>query len=435
MYFRGKNKENGRLKTLALTLVIWGFANVDAFYSTISSLSSSSLRMPKSSLGASLSTPTTHPGMGSGDDQPSKKITIKRNRKQRPSRTFQQYLKGLSSNGFKSKWKLAQRMDDELKRMEMIVYDLTKEDDPSYASLRTEQLAFAGEQAKPDERCYATVCSAYANAGYGETAALMAEKVMARYERLSGEQANTHITTAVMKAWVRVDNWEKADLWLQAMEDRYSETGDARYAPDCVTYTSYISGLSTTTSLDKDTAGTRSLDMLHKMRNLYFSGENPAAMPNRYTYSAVMKSQERSCSGCESIERAEKVFRLLEEDYRNIGTIALKPNAIVGSGILHAAAHCGGGIKAAKKAEEIFEEFQQRFRETGDEDYRPLEGMYTSLFASYGKVEAKSAEKCARKVDALLEEMKTYGIEAKKYTLTAGKMPLAFVCLFVCLFV
>ena len=335
---------------------------------------------------------------------------------------FQQYLKGIAK-GFVSKFAAAQRMDDELKRMEMITYGLRSRDDISYQNIEDTQSSFKGEYVKPDSRCYVSVCNAYANSGYGEQAAILAEEVAARYEKLTGLKPGTHIMTSVMKAWLKSENWGKADEWFTRMETRYGETRDPQDLPDTVTYSNYISGLSTTRSLDKEIVGTKSVEMLRKMRESYLSGTNPNSMPNRFTYSFVMKCQEKAYenNGYECIAQVEKVYRQLEDDYYNVFQAnSLKPNAQIGLGLLRAVSRCKGGVKAAQKAEEMLEEFRQRYKETGDLDFKPVEGMYTSLLTTYGKVEQKSAYTYARKVEAVLEDMNNYGIEPNQYTMTAA---------------
>ena len=159
------------------------------------------------------------------------------------------------------------------------------------------------------------------------------------------------------------------------------------------------------------------------------SNENPYSMPNRFTYANVMKCQELSCRGYDCLDRVEKVYRQMEEDYHNPYFFdnkpnALKPTAAIGLGLFRAAGHCKGGVNAAKKAKHLLDEFKLKYEETGDSDYKPLQGMYTGLLNAYAKVEPDHASKYADDVDEILEDMTSLGIEPNTFTTTAGKFSL-----------
>lgn len=411
-----KTKESGRTETFALVcFILASVISVDAFQIPKNSLTHHiGVGHKSTSLAVSLATPAVNATgfANEDDDSQGREIQIKIKKEVDP---FYKFLKNLSFR-VKKKTTLAISMDDELKQLETIYYNLAPHD-----AHKNSKFSYNGPRVRPDARCYSLVCNSYANAGFGEKGAHLAESAMQRYEEHDGLKSNSFLMTAVMKAWIAADNWEKADFLLQEMENTFAKTQDPDNAPSAKTYTTYISGLSMTKKLDKKEAARKSVKMLDKMLEQYDSGKNPLARPNRFTYSYAMKCQTNAYRGIEGVNRAEKFFRQQQADYDKYNIVSLKPGAISALPVFTASNHCYGSIQAATRMEKILEELQEKYDKTGDTDYRPLEPMYTSLLSTYAKVDGNNAKKCSKEVDKVLEAIEQNGIEPSAHTITSGK--------------
>lgn len=347
------------------------------------------------------------------------------------SGAFRRYLQTMKRH-IRAKTTLANRMDDELKRMEISAYNLEGNNAPKCRySVSTH--SYAGPPCEPDMSCYAMVADAYAKAGLGRVGAELAQSVYERYENnnLSGIAPNAIFKTACLNAWCHADDWDSIDGWLQRMENEYIATNHEADAPDCVTYTSVLEGLSNSRKLKGHEIVRRSMKLLEKMKDLAASGTNSWARPNRFAYISVMKCQLRAGDGMEMIDRVESIYKRMEEDYKIFQTHDLKPRAAAAVSIFHAAARCRGGFKAAIRAEKLLREFQQRYEETGDADYRPVEGMYVAIMTAYAKTETLTAEKGADRAESLLEELESSGDKPSTHAITAGeKVLVPFVDMF-----
>jgi hypothetical protein len=319
---------------------------------------------------------------------------------------------------------LAYYMDDDLKRMETKYYNLSDEDAPKCTREESE-FSYDGPIARPDASCYEIVTQAYANAKTGTEGALLAEDVVRRFESREEDggyaYADRYMLKGVLKAWVRVLNFEKAYGLLKLMEHRFNETKDMELAPDTRMYNVFTDGLADFGVADKAYSAKAASEILHSMRSRYISGENPIAMPNRYTYTHVMLCESRIGNGVESFERIEKLYRQLETDYRDLDFDGLKPDALSALPLFQVAVNSRGNCKVAERAFEIFDELQQRYNETGDPAYRPLEKMYKYLFTSVARLDASQAKTLSNRVDQLIESMKNDYLVPSVYTMTTGK--------------
>jgi hypothetical protein len=350
------------------------------------------------------------------------------------SGSFRRYLRSMRRS-IRAKTTLANRMDDELKRVEIAFYNLKGKNAPK-CRYSVSAHSYEGPPCEPDMSCYAMVATAYAKAGLGRIGAELAQNVYERYEKnsQSGIAPNAIFKTALLNAWCHSDDWIKIDGWLQRMEDEYAATNHEADAPDCVTYTSVIEGLANSRKLKGYEIANRSMNLLQKTKDLAESGTNPWARPNRYTYISVMKCQLRTGDGMEMVDRVESLYRQMEEDYKIFQTHDLKPRAVASVSIFNAAARCRGGIKAAMRSEELLTEIKQRYEETGDPDYCPVEGIYVALMTAYAKVEVNSAEKGGDRAEVLLAEIEKYGDKPSTQAITAGeKVQVIFVDLFLSL--
>ena len=419
-----RGKRLGRMKASAFVVFSLSATAgiVDAFHLPKVTIPLS-LSRPSTSLATSLSTPPSimRP-IDDGDDDvhifhetlgKSSEASIEPEKESDP---FYRYLRTLIKK-IKSVKTRALVLDDELKRLEIRYYNLTGDDSPRCTYAASNQYTYKGPLVRPDDRCYSLVCNSYS--AIGKRGAHLAEEVLRRYGKHGGDSYNSRLLTGVMKAWAFADDWDKADFWLMTMENRYKETGDPNNAPKSITYSLYIKALSSSKKLETD-AAEKSLEILDKMRDLYISGENAFALPTRFTYSSVMKCQERAFGGVKAVERVEDLYRQLEDDYKVFGGKDLKPAAIDALPVFTAVMHRKGSTKAAKYAENILQELQLRYEETGDINYRPTEIMYASLLSTYAKVSAHEAKRCSLQADKLLDAMKRNKLKPSAHTITSG---------------
>jgi hypothetical protein len=340
---------------------------------------------------------------------------------ERTSNPFLDHLEERLSQVRKTEY-LAHYMDDDLKRMETKYYNLSDEDAPKCTHEESE-FSYDGPITRPDATCYEIVTQAYANAKTGTEGALLAEDVIRRFESREedGGYADRYMLKGVLKAWVRVLNFEKASSLLKLMELRFNETKDMELAPDTRMYNVFTDGLADFGVADKAYSAKTASEILHSMRSRYISGENPIAMPNRYTYTHVMLCESRIGNGVESFERIEKLYRQLETDYRDLDFEGLKPDALSALPLFQVAVNSRGNCKVAERAFNLFDELQQRYIETGDPAYRPLEKMYKYLFTSVARLDASQAKTLSNRVDQLIESMKNDFMVPSVYTMTTGK--------------
>jgi hypothetical protein len=408
------------LEPIALACIYFVVTSSDAFQ--FPRPISRQLCKSPSSLAVSVSAPLTGQEQNPYDDEAEDEFDDNCGSKDyRDSGIFRRYLRSMRRS-IKNKTTLANRMDDELKRVEIAFFNLKGKNAPK-CRYAVSAHSYEGPPCEPDMSCYAMVATAYAKAGLGRVGAELAQKVYERYEKnsVSGVASNAIFKTACLNAWCQADAWDKIDGWLQRMEDEYAATNHEADAPDCVTYTSVLEGLANSRKLKSHEIVSRSLVLLQKTKDLADSGKNPWARPNRYTYISVMKCQLRNGSGMEMMDRVESVYRQMEEDYKIFQTEDLKPRAVASISLFNAAARCRGGMKAALRAEELLLEFNQRYELTGDPDYRPVEGMYVALMTAYAKTEMNHAEQGGERAEVLLAEIKKHGDKPTAQAITAGE--------------
>ena len=333
---------------------------------------------------------------------------------------FRRYLQSMYKH-VRNKRTLANRMDDELKMMEIQHYKLTGDEAPKCRFERSLH-SYNGETCRPDMSSYTMVCNAYAKSGLGKAGAELAEDAYKRYEARCGhiEPPNAIIKTACLNAWCHADDFEKANQWLDDIENSYAATGSEVDAPDFITYTTYLEGLANSRHLPGEYIGKRAKEILEKMQRVSESGENPWARPNRYTYISAMKCQLKNSDGLAMMDRVERIYRQMERDYEKYGTYDLKPKAVSTVSYFNAASRCKGGLKAAQKADKFLHEMKERYEKTGDRDYKPLVGMYVGIMTAYGRVEYENAKLAVQRVDELLEDLQGYGYEPSTNAITAA---------------
>lgn len=189
------------------------------------------------------------------------------------------------------------------------------------------------------------------------------------------------------------------------MEKRFNETKDIDLAPDTRKHNAITEGLASVGDISHNEAKV-ARKTLHSMRTRYFSGENPIAMSTRYICTHVMLCEARVGNTNDSFWRVEKLYRQLENDYRDLNSDILKPDAASALPLFQVAVGVKRNSIVLERAFEVFDELWARYIETGDPFYRPLEKMYTYLLTSFAKLGPSKAKDFSSRLDKLIESMK-----------------------------
>jgi hypothetical protein len=333
---------------------------------------------------------------------------------------FHKYLKTISQRTRNSNTR-AFLMDDELKRLETRYYKLTGDDVPRCKFDPTRH-SYNGSNFRPDPKCYAMITNAYSKANLARAGALAAEAACRRFEEYNAEEhANAFLLKGIVVAWLNAGDFKRASTWLQKMEDTYESTGHPSDTPDTMTYTLFMEALATSSGAFAREAGELSMEILHKMRRGYLFEGNLQVIPTRRTYVAVMRCQERSYQGIIAVNKIQKVFQQLQEDYELFGRPdSCKPTVDAAMSLVILATKCRGNMQAIFLVEEVLQGLQQRYEETGDPEYVPPEKMITLLLSAYSKVNPQSAERCSRKVEEVFSLLEKNGMVPSIFAVTAA---------------
>jgi hypothetical protein len=304
---------------------------------------------------------------------------------------------------------------------------LTAEDAPycKHDDDSNERFSYHGPIVKPDASCYELVTHAYAHAKLGKQGAELAEGAFRRYEQNNqpGQYASRYIMKEVLKAVVGAQEFQKAIDLLQLMEDRFQETKDVELAPDSRMYNVVTSGLANINVKDKKYAAVTSRQILNNMRSIFISGDNPLAMPNRYTYTHFMQCEAKVGKGHGTFQRLEDLYRQLEADYSSMDRFdVLKPDALSALPLFQVAVNSKSNTYVIHRAFDVFDELQQRYLNIGDPAYAPVEKMYKYLYTSVGRLRHGQAVEFNDRVNQCIDLMKQNFLDASIYTITTGTL-------------
>jgi hypothetical protein len=338
---------------------------------------------------------------------------------------FTAYLFGMKSK-IKNRKDVANRLDDEVKRMESRYYGLVGDNLPQILyPYGMDGFAYRGKVVRPTEQVYVEVCAAYSRAGLGMKGAQLAEDAIARYEKLNPEvQASAKMMGFAMKAWISVQDMDRAEYWLRRIEAKYQMTHDHSDIPGGAVYTPFVEGLLTdTTRSDGGKAADMSIEIIEKMNKIYMDTKENFCRPGRVIYSAAMKCQPHGYGGMEAFERMEGLFRQLQEAYKGAEHPKIKPTAETALPLFYAASNCYGldSIIAAKKAEEILREFHQLYNETSDVDFCPSAKIYQSMLSMYMQMNRlHKFDEYAERVGFLIDSIKETGVMVESHIVSGA---------------
>lgn len=324
---------------------------------------------------------------------------------------FVGYLFGMKGN-IKNRKLAANRIDDELKRMESRYYGLAGDDLPQIRyPYAMDGYAYKGRVVQPTEQMYELVCAAYYRSGLGKMGAQLAEDAIARYEKFNrGMHVSSKTMGFAMKTWIAVQDMERAEYWLRRIENKFEMSHERQDIPGTAIYNHFVIGLLADTKRSRGRkAADLSMAILEEMNIVYQVTKENFARPGHAIYSAAIKCQPKGYRGIEALVRMEDLYRELQKAYFATNHYKMKPTAETALPLLLEASRCYGpdGIKAVKMAEGILSELLQLYKDTGDLDYRPPALMYECMFSMYMRVNRQQRpDEYAEKIDSLIESLK-----------------------------
>ena len=343
---------------------------------------------------------------------------------------FTMHLSNLREN-IKNPITRAYSMDDELKRLENRFYQLVGYEVADCKYPFDSQTSYGGPTIRPPTNAYEQVCQAYATAPrMGELAAVLAEDVVARYEKFhmreQDRRPSNKMMTFVMKCWLRVRDIDRAEVWLRKMEQNFETTQDIRDLPDPgKVYNTFLAGLTREgCKIHPKRAANLSFDCIRTMtKNRKLVNDAANVYPSRSCYTAAMKCQRDAYTGAVALRKIKTLFDYLKKDFNSSiqdgNTVAamkrLKPTKHVAMHVVTAASNCVGKeaaeMNSLKIAEDVLHECHKLHMKTGDKDYRPHRIMYETIFSMYGKLPVRQKPSSfAKRVFTTLDMMKIDGV-------------------------
>ena len=314
----------------------------------------------------------------------------------------------------------ALHMDDEMKRMESKYHQLGGDDLPQiYYPLGHGLDHYNGDLVRPNERSYELILRAYARSNLGVEGAEFAEALVARYEKFNtSKQATTKMIAFVMKAWIAARNLEQSELWLHRIENRYRSTQLVSDFPGYYIYNPFVIGLGFMANVSPRTVAKRSMEVLEKIDALSGCAKNYEMFPGREIYLNIMKYQEYGYKGTAAFFRIEKIFRLLQKNYRSSGYHPrLKPCVEALTPVIVAASKCHfpSDDRVIERVNVLFDEFDQLYQVTGDPDFCPNGTICNSLNSIYARMNRHQMNfgDFTKRTTLLLQRMEEYNIKFK----------------------
>jgi polyhydroxyalkanoate synthesis regulator phasin len=269
----------------------------------------------------------------------------------------------------------------------------------------------------------------------------------------------------LIDAWAfsgELDAADQALRLLDRMEELHSRQGELEEAhsdhlkicPDVRSYTKVINALSRSMRPD---AGELAEGILNKMEHIYSTGENPAARPNTYTYTAAIEAYANS--GIEgSLEKTEELLERMIARYQSgdpevlpnarcfnaaisayaksdspgaaqqaeywlnrmdglymAGLADAKPNSFNYNSLITAWANCPDDEGSAQKAAEVLERMEQCYA-FGDPACRPTTVSFNAVIDAYAKSRLDDAAERAEQVLRRMEDLYEAGEDVKPNT-------------------
>jgi hypothetical protein len=327
---------------------------------------------------------------------------------------------------------VANRLDDELKRMESRFFDLIGDDLPVIRyPLGWDNRGYNKRPRWPTLEVYELVAWAYSKSTLREDGALLAENVLQRFQTHNPHiPPSMKIMASIMKAWIAAKNLDKTQYWLNQIEDQFQHhhvnDSDERNVmlPGFAVYHPLVVGLQTMNNNKDNSQRIADLTVraIETMRaNLAATTQDDVSdwyLPSTVTYLAAMNNV-KNCTydRIQQFDCLEKLLRYQLEDYRRFGR---RPRSKAGAKqsfmtVLVAAGYCTvpkNLVKVVDRCENIMQQYHQLYQETGDMDFRPTPKMYERVITLYARSNRRENPQIfADRTLSLLQSMKQVGGE------------------------
>jgi len=226
-----------------------------------------------------------------------------------------------------------------------------------------------------DAFSYCTLIAAYANKG-DRASAERAEEILDDMEKV-GATPNCYTLNAVMNAWIRCGELQRAEQILERMEKAFYE-GSFAVVPNVVSYTTVMNGWAKS---KQASAVEKTEEIFQRMVSSYEAG-NEEARPNLFSLVTLINSITKS-GRKGAAERAENILFEMYEEFKN-GKIGVKPDTQLVSSVIDCWQK-SGDRDAGERAEALLNWLIHIYEETGDEELRPNQFSFTSAIAAWAK--------------------------------------------------
>ncbi|KAG7356295.1 hypothetical protein IV203_000981 [Nitzschia inconspicua] len=342
---------------------------------------------------------------------------------------FYAYLYGMTRQIYNSNV-LANRVDDELKRMETRFFNLLGDDIPLVRyPLSIDSRGYNKKPCRPSLQVYELVASAYGRARLRKEGGWLAEDVLNRFQLHNPEaKLSMKLLGAVMKAWIGARDFEKTEYWLRRMEELFpnnvdESSNDVGSVPllGYQIYHPLVVGLQTMRakkSMKIADLSRRAIETMRANHESTLEKNCGRYLPSNFTYIAAMENIKHSgYSRVEQFDRIETLFRYQLEDYQRYGQSFSKPTADSGKLVFVAAGRCDfpKDYFAIEKCELLLEDLHNLYRETGNPDFRPVPRMYERMMSMYARMNRrKNPLSFANRTLSLLRTMEEMEVEFEK---------------------
>jgi hypothetical protein len=287
-----------------------------------------------------------------------------------------------------------------------IVQAWARSGDSSKATARIETLvrdlqrlyrAGNDESLKPTEACYAGWIVATQRSNESD-APEQAERILMQVWK-DAEQDDFYpsniLYNAVMHAWARRGQAERAQTLLHHMCRAYLEGTNKYCLPDVSSFSSVILAWSKS---GQAVAPEQAEKLLQQMQEFYEATGLESVQPNTQTLTSVLDCWAKSNLE-HAPERAETILRRMQERYQ-AGNDRVRPNTVTFNTCMNAWAR-SGSRKAPERVESLFRDMQRQYL-SGDMDLRPCPISYMARISVWERANRRDSAECAQ---AVLDEM------------------------------
>jgi hypothetical protein len=261
-----------------------------------------------------------------------------------------------------------------------------------------QRLYRAGDESlKPTEACYVGWIVAIQRRNKSD-APEQAERILFQVWR-DAEQDDFYpsyvLYNAVMHAWARRGQAERAQTLLHHMCRAYLEGTNKYCLPDVSSFSTVILAWSKS---GLPVAPEQAEKLLQQMQEFYEATGLESVQPNTQTLTSVLDCWAKSNLG-HAPERAETILRRMQKHYQ-AGNDRVRPNTVTFNTCMNAWARSGSS-KAPERVESLFRDMQRQYL-SGDMDLRPCPISYMARISAWERAKRRDSAEWAQ---AALDEM------------------------------